>query len=133
MFLLVLVVLPGVEAGLAAYALAEVSHPIFFLLLFLLALLLAALSLLLALDAAVFLRRRLVEPLKLPRPVCPLLLLYLLVYAPITLFLLRLLLCHPLALFGGERSVHLCDLRVVLGQALADADSSRGGSGRLAS
>ena len=51
--LLLLVVLPGVEAGLAAYALTEVSHPIFFLPLFLLALLLAALSLLLALDAAV--------------------------------------------------------------------------------
>ena len=50
---LLLVVLPGVEAGFAAYAFAEVSHPIFFLLPFLLALLLAALALLLALYATV--------------------------------------------------------------------------------
>ena len=124
-------VLPGVEAGLAAYALAEVSHGFLFLLLFLLALLLAAFSLLLALYATVFLCSRLVEALQLARPVRPLLLLDLLVDAPVPLFLLRLLFRHLLALLGGERGVHLCDFGVVFGKVLADAEAVGVAAGSL--
>ena len=88
-----------------------------------LALLLAALSLLLSLDAAVFLCGRIVEALQLPRPVRPLLALYLLVGAPVPLFLLCLLLGDTLALLSGERGVHLCDFGMICGKVFADAEA----------